>query len=173
MIRRMLGAVSPKMLAGMSAGAVALSTPVILHFEGWRLTPYRDPIGIVTDCAGHTRTAKMGVPNTHAGCARKLRDDMAEHWADIAACVPQLADVSDEEAAAHLSFAFNVGSGKFCGSTLAAKLRAGDRAGACAELSRWINAGGKPLPGLVARRAAEREMCELGLGTPPSLGATG
>jgi hypothetical protein len=35
--------------------------------------------------------------------------------------------------------------------------------GACAELSRWTYAGGKQLPGLVRRRAAERQLCE-GLG---------
>ncbi|HHG5564729.1 TPA: glycoside hydrolase family protein [Pseudomonas aeruginosa] len=43
------------------------------------------------------------------------------------------------------------------------KLNAGDVRGACAELSRWVYAGGKKLGGLVRRRAAERELCEIGL----------
>ena len=165
--------IARKHIAGLTAGVAILATPVVLHFEGWRLTSYKDPIGIVTDCAGHTKTARMGEKHTHASCAQKLRLDMAEHWEGIAACVPSLAKLSDEEAAAYLSFSFNVGTGAFCGSTLAKKLEAGDRMGACAELSRWVNAGGKPLPGLVSRRAAEREMCELGVGALPALGATG
>lgn len=154
---------APRHVAGLTAGIAILATPVVLHYEGWRLTSYRDPIGIVTSCAGHTKTAKLGETNTHAGCAKTLRMDMAEHWDGIAACAPKLAEVSDEEAAAYLSFSFNVGVGSFCGSTLAKKLDAGDRMGACAELSRWVNAGGKPLPGLVKRREAEREMCEMGV----------
>ncbi|WP_405045477.1 glycoside hydrolase family protein [Pseudomonas aeruginosa] len=48
-------------------------------------------------------------------------------------------------------------------STLLRKLNAGDVRGACAELSRWVYAGGKKLGGLVRRRAAERELCEIGL----------
>jgi GH24 family phage-related lysozyme (muramidase) len=45
----------------------------------------------------------------------------------------------------------------------ARKANAGDMPGACAELSRWTRAGGNELPGLVKRRAAERELCERGL----------
>ncbi|WP_370551208.1 lysozyme [Comamonas sp. CMM02] len=63
------------------------------------------------------------------------------------------------------SFGFNVGEGEgaFCKSTLVRKANAGDVQGACAELSRWTYADGKQLPGLVQRRAAERQMCEGGL----------
>jgi lysozyme len=68
--------------------------------------------------------------------------------------------LTDGQKAAFLSFAFNVGNGNFCGSTLVRKANAGDMRGACAELSRWVYAGGKELPGLVRRRAAERAMCE-------------
>ena len=51
-----------------------------------------------------------------------------------------------------MSFAFNIGEKKFCQSTLVKKANRGDMVGACAELSRWTQAGGKELPGLVARR---------------------
>jgi lysozyme len=71
--------------------------------------------------------------------------------------------ISEEEHAAYLSFAFNVGVNAFCGSTAVRKLNAGDRTGACAELSNWTRSGGKVLPGLVRRRAAERQLCESGL----------
>lgn len=151
-----------RLVASLGAGVVALAAPLVVYYEGWRLTPYRDPIGKVTECAGHTKTARLGAANTHASCARKLRDDFADHWAGIAACAP-LERVSDEEAAAYLSFSINVGTGAFCGSTLVRKLIAGDRAGACEELLRWVRAGGNTLPGLQARRATERELCVSGL----------
>ncbi|MBE5527621.1 glycoside hydrolase family 24, partial [Laribacter hongkongensis] len=61
---------------------------------------------------------------------------------------------------AFVSLAYNIGSGAFCSSTLVRKLNAGDYAGACAEIDRWIYAGGKRLPGLVKRRAEERARCE-------------
>ena len=71
--------------------------------------------------------------------------------------------MTDGQKAAFLSFAFNVGAQKFCGSTLVKKANQGDMPGACAELSRWTYAGGRELPGLVKRRAAERALCERGL----------
>ncbi|MCG9123095.1 glycoside hydrolase family protein [Laribacter hongkongensis] len=61
---------------------------------------------------------------------------------------------------AFVSLAYNIGSGAFCGSTLVRKLNASDYAGACAEIDRWVYAGGKCLPRLVKRRAEERIRCE-------------
>ena len=89
-----------------------------------------------------------------------LYKDLAKH-ADALSCVR--APLTDGQRAAFLSFAFNVGDDAFCRSTLVRKANAGDFDGACAELSRWIYAGGKQLPGLVKRRAAERQLCERGL----------
>ena len=61
---------------------------------------------------------------------------------------------------AFVSLAYNIGSRAFCSSTLVRKLNAGDYAGACAEIDRWVYAGGKRLSGLVKRRAEERARCE-------------
>jgi lysozyme len=86
-----------------------------------------------------------------------LADDLAKH-AEALNCVKT--PMTDGQKAAFVSFAYNVGVQGFCGSTLVRKANAGDMTGACAELSRWVMAGGKKLPGLVNRRAAERELCE-------------
>ena len=88
---------------------------------------------------------------------QQLLADLLKH-ADALDCVKK--PMTDGQKAAFLSFAFNVGTGAFCGSTLARKANAGDMRGACAELSRWTLAGGKEMPGLVKRRAAERKVCE-------------
>jgi lysozyme len=60
------------------------------------------------------------------------------------------------------SFVFNVGQGRYSESTLRKKLHAGDYAGAADQFERWIygtvNGEKVVLPGLVARRKAERAL---------------
>ncbi len=150
-----------KLIAAIGTGAVALAVPLVAKYEGTVLRSYRDPVGIVTACTGHTGPElKIGQTYTRQQCEDMLYKDLAKH-ADALACVSQ--PLTDGQRAAFVSFAFNVGEGAFCGSTLVRKANAGDIDGACAELSRWIYAGGKQLPGLVKRRAAERQLCEAGL----------
>lgn len=57
--------------------------------------------------------------------------------------------------AAMIDFAYNLGVGRYRGSTLRRKINDGDWAGAKDELGKWVRGGGKVLPGLVRRRAAE------------------
>ena len=52
-------------------------------------------------------------------------------------------------------FTYNLGTGRLQTSTLRRKLRALDWDGAKEQLSLWVRGGGKVLPGLVKRRAAE------------------
>lgn len=142
--------------------ASAIAVPVIGTYEGTVNVGYRDPVGIPTSCTGHTGPeVVVGKRYSDAECARQLADDAVKHGLDIAPCLP--ADLPPKTHAAFISFAFNVGSAKFCSSTLSRKARAGDLKGACAELSKWTYAGGKQLPGLVNRRKAERQLCEEGL----------
>lgn len=150
-----------KLIAAIGTGAVALAVPLVAKYEGTVLRSYRDPVGIVTACTGHTGPElKIGQTYTRQQCEDMLYKDLAKH-ADALACVSQ--PLTDGQRAAFVSFAFNVGEGAFCGSTLVRKANAGDIDGACAELSRWTYAGGKQLPGLIKRRAAERQLCETGL----------
>lgn len=148
-----------KLAALASAAAIALATPVIVYYEGTRLEVYRDPIGILTGCTGHTGyDVKAGHTYTHQECADILTRDLTEHDAGLTSCIK--APLPPNVHAAMLSFTFNVGVSKFCNSTVAKRLNAGDIMGACAELSRWVYAGGKKLLGLERRRATERELCE-------------
>lgn len=150
-----------RLVTAIGAAATALVVPLVMRYEGTVPKTYRDPIGIITACTGHTGPElRMGQTFTRQQCEAMLFADLEKH-ASALACIHQ--PLTDGQTAAFLSFAFNVGEGKFCGSTLVRKANAGDMQGACAELSRWVNAGGKPLPGLVKRRAAERAMCEGGL----------
>jgi lysozyme len=150
-----------RLVAAIGAGAVALVVPLVVQYEGTIPKTYRDPVGILTACTGHTGPElRMGQTFTREQCNEMLFADLHKH-AKALDCIRR--PLTEGQTAAFLSFAFNVGNGAFCSSTLARKANAGDMAGACAELSRWVYAGGKQLPGLVKRRAAEREMCERGM----------
>lgn len=147
-----------KLIAKIGAVAAASAVSLVAYFEGYVPTVYRDPIGRLAVCYGHDdQTLKPGTTYTRAQCETMLADDLAKH-AEALNCVKT--PMTDGQKAAFVSFAYNVGVSGFCGSTLVRKANAGDMAGACAELSRWVMAGGKKLPGLVNRRAAERELCE-------------
>ena len=150
-----------KLIAKIGAAAAALAISTVTFYESTVQRTYRDPIGIVTACTGHTGPElQMGQTFTREQCDDMLAKDLLEHAAALD-CIKT--PMADGQKAAFLSFAFNVGNGAFCGSTLARKANAGDMRGACAELSRWTLAGGRELPGLVKRRAAERALCERDL----------
>lgn len=72
--------------------------------------------------------------------------------------------VNDNQFGALLSFVFNLGPGRLQSSTLLRRLNGGDYEGAANEFPKWVNGGGRRLPGLVARRAEERA---LFLAPPP------
>lgn len=95
---------------------------------------------------------------------RKLRDVQRFEGA-LRQCVR--VPLHQHEYDAFLSFAYNVGTGAFCGSTMARRLNAGDYAAACAEFDRWTFFQGRDCrdpanrcAGLVSRRAQERALCE-------------
>ena len=143
-------------VAGVGVAAILLQ--YVPQFEGMVLRGYRDPIGIVTACAGHTQTAVLGRAYTIEECRELLRKDLAVHAVGALKCLRVA--TGDYQLAAFISFTFNVGIYAFCNSTLARRWNAGEGIAACAELSRWIYAGNRQLPGLVNRRKIERAMCE-------------
>lgn len=150
-----------KLAAKIGAGATALAIPLVMLYEGYVPWVHRDPIGRLAACYGHDdQTMTPGKRFTAAECQAMLDQDLLKH-AQALDCIKH--PLTDGQKAAFVSFAFNVGNKALCDSTLARKANAGDMAGACAELSRWTRAGGRELPGLVKRRAAERELCERGL----------
>ena len=147
-----------KLAAKIGAGALALAVPLVVTFEGYVPWVHRDPIGRLAACYGHDdQTMTPGKRFAAAECQAMLDQDLLKH-SEALDCIKR--PLTDGQKAAFLSFAFNVGNKAFCQSTLARKANQGDMLGACAELSRWTLAGGKELPGLVRRRAAERAMCE-------------
>lgn len=129
---------------------------LVKRFEGLELKAYRDSVGILTIGYGHTHAVKAGDIITGEQADAFLREDL--QVAELTVNTNVKAKLTQGQFDALVSFVFNLGSGNFVKSTLIRKLNAGDYAGAADEFGRWVNAGGKKLPGLVKRRAAEREV---------------
>ena len=154
----------PRVVTGKNAAAAGLVALIVAFVGGWeglRTNAYLDPVGIPTICYGYTHGVKLGQARTADECEGLLTQEVLVAIDGVNSCVR--VPLSDGELAAYTSFVYNAGRGAFCGSTLVRKLNTGDRAGACAQLSRWVNSRGRQLPGLVKRRAEERRMCEGGL----------
>ena len=131
---------------------------LIKQFEGLYLKAYRCPAGVPTIGYGHTAGVAMGQTITQQQADDYLRRDVRQFERAVArlATVPLTQGQFD----ALVSFAFNLGEGALAQSTLLRLLNAGDYAGAAAQFDRWNKAGGRVLPGLVRRRAAERALFE-------------
>lgn len=151
---------------GSSILSVGLTLAVIVPHEGKRNKAYKDPVGVTTICFGHTKTAQMGQTKTDQECYELLVEDLKETSKALDYVTVPLTPHLE---AALRSFIFNVGSSAFRNSTLLKKLNKKDYQGACDELQKWIKATDRRtntlvvLPGLVKRRANERDMCMVGL----------
>jgi len=131
---------------------------LIKRFEGLRLTAYDDGVGIPTIGYGHTAGVKPGLTITADQAVQFLREDLHSAERDIDRLVT--VHLCQHQFDALASLVFNIGGTAFRDSTLLRKLNAGDYAGAAVQFDRWVHGGGKILPGLVKRRAAERAMFE-------------
>lgn len=140
----------------VSASAIA----GIASHEGFVGHAYKDPVGIWTIGYGETLGVKPGQTITKERAMVQLTERANEHARGMAKCVS--VPLSQGEFDAFADFTYNVGVGAFCKSGVAKKLNAGDYAGACSELLKWVYAGGKILPGLVTRRKEEYARCLQG-----------
>lgn len=130
---------------------------IITRFEGLRCLAYRCPAGRLTIGYGTTGDkVHEGLVITEAVAVQWLEDAVESTAREILRIIK--APLNDNEFSALISFAYNVGCGNLANSTLAKKLNAHDYKGAADEFLRWTHGGGKELPGLIARRAAEREL---------------
>lgn len=135
---------------------------LIKQFEGLRLDAYRDPVGIWTVGYGHT-PAQPGQRISHAEAEELLDADLLTAESAVRAQIT--APLTQGQFDALVSFTFNLGARRLQDSTLRRLLNGGDYAGAQEEFGRWIHAGGRKLPGLVARREAEAAL--FGASAPP------
>lgn len=131
----------------------------IKGFEQLRLKAYPDPgtggkpwtIGW-----GHTKGVMQGDRITQEQAEQFFSDDLAVFELTVNSAIKR--PMTQNQFDAMVSLAFNIGGPNFAQSTLVKKFNAGDVQGAADEFPKWRKAAGEVMPGLVKRRAAEREM---------------
>jgi lysozyme len=134
---------------------------LIKRFEGFRSQAYRDATGVWTVGYGHTSMA--GSPAVAAGLTVTRQQAGEILAADVDKFARQVeaslhVKLTDSQFAALVSFAYNVGVSNFRSSSVLRAVNARDFAAVPRRLQLWNKAGGRALPGLVARRAAEAQL---------------
>ena len=135
---------------------------LIKEFEGFRANAYLDPVGIwtigygTTSAAGVGITVKPGMRITEAKAASYLSAAINKFAAQIDPLITQ--PITENERAAFLSLAYNIGPGAFAKSSALRKFNEGDKRGAADAILLWNKAGGRVLAGLTRRREAERAL---------------
>jgi len=139
---------------------------LIQSFEGLALSPYRDAVGVPTIGFGATwgldgrRVTLAHRPITEEEAHRLYERDVQR----VARAVNRLITVpiSPAQHGALTSFCYNLGAGALRASTLRRRINAMDWEDVPWQFSRWVHAGGRRLPGLVRRRAAEAALWSRG-----------
>lgn len=149
--------------AASTAAVVALAIPFVRDHEGLRTNAYLDPVGIPTICFGETLNVRMGDRKTVAECEEMLTPRLVGFLNEMRACTT--VPLPPKTEAAFLSFTYNVGAGVYCKNMAVKRINKGNVEEACNALSLYVKAGvpRRTLPGLVRRRAEERQMCLEGL----------
>jgi lysozyme len=129
---------------------------LIAHSEGCKLTAYRCPAGVLTVGFGHTG------PDVHEGMAitadqakALLAQDLRKFEMGVASYCPV---TTENQFSALVSLSYNIGLDNLRISTLRRMHNEGQYSQTADQFLRWNRGGGKILPGLVKRRAAEREL---------------
>lgn len=135
-----------------SADGLAL----IEQFEGLRLEAYQDGAGVWTIGYGHTLNVAAGDTCTEEQAGAWLADDVAEAEERVNSLIH--VPLSQNQFDALVSFTFNLGGQALAQSTLLRDLNGGSYTLAASQFPRWDNVSGKPSPGLLRRREAEREL---------------
>jgi len=136
---------------------------LIKEFEGFRSKPYL--------CSANVPTIGYGATYYPSGKKVTLNDQpITEEYAvqllstmldTFEKAVDSFCrdDINQDQFDALVSFAYNLGNGSLKSSTLLKKVNANPNDPTIRdEFMKWVNAGGKKLPGLVRRRQAEADL---------------
>ncbi len=121
--------------------------------------PYVCPAGFWTIGYGHLCEPKHP-PITEVEAEVYLARDLRTALAATLRYCPVLATEPEGRLAAIVDFTFNLGVGQLQTSTLRRRINRRDWRQAESELGRWIFGGGRPLPGLIARRKQEAALLQ-------------
>lgn len=152
------------------SAAVVLAMEIGAHYEsGGRHigTPYIDKLGKgqpLTVCNGVTGAGVVaGRTYTPDDCKRLELPRYLDAERQARAALRHWDSYNVWVQASFIDMVYNVGPSVLAGTAIARLANAGDLAGACQQMTRWVRGtvAGKStvLPGLVDRRTATRELC--------------
>lgn len=130
---------------------------LIKRFEGYSSSIYLDAAGLPTIGYGHLLHAHElpryagGIDESEA--TKLLAQDTTVAQIAVATLIRRM--LAQHQFDALVSFTFNLGSGCLQRSSLRRVINAGEDDEVARQWMRFVWAGGRKLPGLVARRAAE------------------
>jgi lysozyme len=139
-----------------------IAIDIIKKFEGCKLVAYQ--------CSAKVWTIGYGSTFYENGAKVQIGDTITQHRAEslllitankFAVEVRKLvkSHLNDKQMAALISFAFNLGMGALSKSSLLKLVNSNPSSPQIRnEFMKWINAGGKPLNGLIRRRKAEADL---------------
>ncbi len=130
---------------------------LVKRFEGCKLTPYKCPAGVWTVGYGSTGPhVKPGHAITEPEAEQLLLHDLSRFEKGVASAASK---ATDNQFAAMVSLAFNIGLANFLRSSVLSNHNEGDRINAAGAFRLWNKARIKgvltSLPGLSRRRDAE------------------
>lgn len=135
---------------------------LIKTFEGFRSQAYQDSAGIWTIGYGNIRyedftRVKKGDKISYARAEEVFRFFADRFSAQVDAMITT--PITQNQFNAVVSFAYNVGIGALSSSTLLKKINKNPKdPSISSEFLKWVNAGGKKIPGLVIRRQKEAKI---------------
>ena len=129
---------------------------LVKHYEGFRNKAYLCPVGVWSIGYGTTRGVEPGDSVTRQEAEDMLMADIRRFEREVKTLIR--VPINENQFSALVSFAYNLGADNLRKSTLRAFVNRGDYSGAATEFLRWVHAGGKEMPGLLARRKAERAL---------------
>lgn len=146
---------------------------MLVEFEGLhkklpdgRYQSYRCPANVATIYAGLTHGVKDGMIITEEQGQRMLAKELAKFEDAVERLVK--GELTQNRFDSLVLLTFNIGIGAFQKSTLLRELNRGNTAAVPGQFMRWVKGGGKTLPGLVRRRAAEAALWSEPAKAPPA-----
>lgn len=146
--------------AGVAGPSAYVASDLTAESEGIVLIPHADPVGLQTICIGHLVKKGEVVKSSYTldECIEIFTKDWKEHEAALDKVV-KVEYKSPWMKGALTDFTINKGIGNVSSSTLLKNLNAKKYDEACEQLSRWVYAKGKLLPGLVIRASKQYKYC--------------
>jgi lysozyme len=129
---------------------------LIKEFEGCKLKPYKDVVGLLTVGYGHRIAEADNRDYTQEEVDEFLRSDLERFERGVLTYIT--VPLTQGQFDSLVCFSYNLGLGTLQRSTLRQKILRGDGEGAAKEILRFDKAGGVVVKGLTRRRQAEYDL---------------